>query len=155
MVRRAHSSCAPNTIYRAHNFLPYSSLSVKKAMHCKDTVPKIRKNIPRNETARLRSQFLHSCICTVSGSICIFCCSKIGGPIEGIYKSFTDTWMRTLGTRLRSFISRNTQIGSSLQCGRASLNASTPRIAWSHTGRNLHGVSIFGSEFGEKSGELA
>ncbi len=91
-----------------------------------------------------------------SGSVCLFCCSKIGGPIVAIYKSLTDTWMWKLGTRPRSFISRNTQIESSLQCGRASiLYTSTPRIAWSHTGRNLHGVSIFGSEFGEKSGWIS
>ncbi len=28
--------------------------------HCKDTVPKFETNIPRNETVRPRSQFLHS-----------------------------------------------------------------------------------------------
>jgi hypothetical protein len=29
--------------------------------HCKDTVPKIGKNISRKETARPQSQFLRSC----------------------------------------------------------------------------------------------
>ncbi len=32
-------------------------------------------------------------------SVCLFCCRKICGPILGIYKSLTDTWMRTLGLR--------------------------------------------------------
>jgi hypothetical protein len=31
--------------------------------NCKDTVPKIGKNIPRKETARPQSQFLHLFIC--------------------------------------------------------------------------------------------
>jgi hypothetical protein len=39
-------------------------------LHCKDTYRKFETNIPRNETARPRSQFLHSCIN-------LFCCSKI------------------------------------------------------------------------------
>ncbi len=47
----------------------------------------------RNETARPRSQFLHSCICR-----------KIGGQSVRIYKSLTDTWMWKLETKPRSFI---------------------------------------------------
>jgi hypothetical protein len=31
--------------------------------HCKDTIPKIRKNIPRKGIARGQSQFPHSCVC--------------------------------------------------------------------------------------------
>ncbi len=46
------------------------------------------------------------------GSVCLFCCSQIGRPVLGIYKSFTDTWMEELGTRPCSFIS-----GNSVQCG--------------------------------------
>jgi hypothetical protein len=34
-------------------------------------------------------------------------CSRIGGPIMGIYKSLPDTCMQKLGTRPRSFISGN------------------------------------------------
>ncbi len=34
--------------------------------HCKDTVPKIRENIPRKKTARPQSQFLHSYSISVS-----------------------------------------------------------------------------------------
>ncbi len=34
-------------------------------------------------------------------------CSKIEGPIVGIYKSLTETWMWKFGTRPRSFISWN------------------------------------------------
>ncbi len=45
--------------------------------------------------------------------------SKIGGPIEGIYKSITDTWIQKLGTRPRSFhvfISGNICFEFSVQC---------------------------------------
>ncbi len=49
-------------------------------------------------------------------SVCLFCCRKIGGPIVGIYKSLTDTWIWKLGTRPHSFISGNISIGSCLQC---------------------------------------
>jgi hypothetical protein len=45
-------------------------------------------------------------------SVRLLCSSKIGGPIVGIYKSLTYTWMWKLGTRQRSFISGNTSIGS-------------------------------------------
>jgi hypothetical protein len=49
--------------------------------------------IPRNETARLHSQFPHSCICErfINSQDRLFCRSKIGRPILGIYKSLTDT----------------------------------------------------------------
>ncbi len=40
--------------------------------------------IPRNETARPRSPYPHSCI--YERSVHLFFCSKIGGPIVGIYK---------------------------------------------------------------------
>ncbi len=35
-------------------------------------------------------------------SVCIFCCKKWSGPIVGIYKSLTATWMWKLGLRPRS-----------------------------------------------------
>jgi hypothetical protein len=61
-------------------------------VHCKDTVLKIRCIYPRNGTARLQSQYLHSYIhvylCAIyifPRSVCVFCCRKIGGPIVGIY----------------------------------------------------------------------
>ncbi len=38
------------------------------------------------------------------GSVWLFCCRKICGPILGIHKSLTDTWMWKLG--LRPFIPR-------------------------------------------------
>ncbi len=41
------------------------------------------------------------------GLVHIFSCSKIGRPIVGIYKSFTDTWMWKLGLRPRNFFSGN------------------------------------------------
>ncbi len=43
---------------------------------------------------------------------------KIGGPIVGIYKSLTDTWMHKLGTRPRSLISKNNCFEFSVQCVR-------------------------------------
>ncbi len=42
------------------------------------------------------------------GSVCLFCCREICGPILGIYKSLTDTWMWKLGLRLHNFQKRNT-----------------------------------------------
>ncbi len=38
------------------------ALSSVHSLHCKCTVPKFKTNISSNETARPRSQFLHSCI---------------------------------------------------------------------------------------------
>ncbi len=42
---------------------------------------------------------------------------EICGPILGIYKSLTGTWMWKLGLRPRNSQKRNTQMGFSLQCG--------------------------------------
>jgi hypothetical protein len=50
------------------------------------------------------------------GSVCLFCCREIFGPILGIYKLLTDTWMWKLGLRPRNSQKRNTQMGFSLQC---------------------------------------
>ncbi len=36
------------------------------------------------------------------GSVCLFCCREICGPILGIYKLLTDTWMWKLGPRPRN-----------------------------------------------------
>ncbi len=41
------------------------------------------------------------------GSVCLFCCRKICGPILGICKSLTDTWMWKLGLMLRNSQKRN------------------------------------------------
>ncbi len=48
-------------------------------------------------------------------SVCLFCCRKIYGPILGIQKLLTNTWLWKLGLWPRSF-SGNTQMGFSLQC---------------------------------------
>ncbi len=75
----------------------YNPISL--SLHCKYTVPKIRNkySIPRNKTARLRSPFLHLCICErfiySHHRSAKAIGSQIGGPIVGIYKSLTDTWM--------------------------------------------------------------
>ncbi len=53
--------------------------------------------VPKNETARPRSQFQNSCICErffYSQDLSAFlAAAKIGRQILGIYESFTDTWM--------------------------------------------------------------
>ncbi len=77
-------------------------------------------DIPRNENVQLFifktelecsvSQFLHS-YTHISGreiyifprSIWLFCCRIICGPITGIYKSLTDTWMWEIGTEAAQF----------------------------------------------------
>ncbi len=73
--------------------------------------------IPRNETERPHSQFLHSYFCKwiyrFPGSVCLFGCSKIGRLIQGIYKSLTDweaeQYISALEIRRsRSFISWKT-----------------------------------------------
>ena len=50
-------------------------------------------NIPRKGIARPQSQFPHLCVCErciySHGSVCLFCCRKICGPIQKIYKSLT------------------------------------------------------------------
>ena len=39
------------------------SFHSKLSPHCKDTIPKIRNNIPRRGIARPQFQFPHSCVC--------------------------------------------------------------------------------------------
>jgi len=50
------------------------------------------------------------------GSVYLFCCREICGPILGIYKSLTDTWMWKLELRPRNSQKRNTYLGFSLHC---------------------------------------
>ncbi len=78
-----------------------------EAMNCKDTIPKIRTNVPRKVTARLQSRFLHSsCSCErfiySSDRSAYFAAGKhAGGPKVRIYRPITDTWMWKLGLRAR------------------------------------------------------
>ncbi len=51
------------------------------------------------------------------GLVHIFSCSRIGIPILGIYKSFTDTLMWKLGLRPCNSFSGNIFFEFSLQCG--------------------------------------
>jgi hypothetical protein len=79
--------------------------------------------IPRNETVRPHyfqnriimfclpiSTFMYLCEQFIYSprSVCLFSCSQIGIPILEIHKSLTDTWIKELGTRSRSFIFGNT-----------------------------------------------
>ncbi len=71
--------------------------------------------IPRNETLQppyFQNRIIMVClpiptliylweIYIFLGSVCLFCCSQICGPILGIYKSLPDTWMWKLGLRPR------------------------------------------------------
>ncbi len=43
-----------------------------------------------------------------TGSVCLLCCRKICGPILGIYKLLTDTWMWKLELRPHNSQKRNT-----------------------------------------------
>jgi hypothetical protein len=69
--------------------------------HCKDTIAKIRKKYSQNRNCSALvpiSTFM--CLWVIyifPGSACLFCWRKICGPILGIYKSLTDTWMWQLG----------------------------------------------------------
>ncbi len=80
--------------------------------HCKDTIPKIRNKFPqkRNCAASVPiSTFMRLwAIYIFPGSVCLFCCRKIRGPILGIYKSLIDTWMWKLWLRPRNSQNRNT-----------------------------------------------
>ncbi len=58
-------------------------------------------------------------------SVCLFWCREICGPILGIFKSLTDTWMRKLGLRPRNSQKRNIQKGFSLQCMPESTSSSS------------------------------
>ncbi len=64
--------------------------------------------IPRSETVWPRSQLPHSCIYErfmySQDPSAYFAASR---PILGIYRPLTDTWLRKLGARLRSFTSGN------------------------------------------------
>jgi hypothetical protein len=42
--------------------------------------------------------FVHYLYSIFPRSVCLFCCRKIGGPIVGIYKSLTETWILKVGT---------------------------------------------------------
>ncbi len=64
---------------------------LRLSLHCTENSKQV---FPENETARPRSQFLHSCICerfiyihTIRQPFLLYC---VCGPIVGIYKSLTD-----------------------------------------------------------------
>ncbi len=67
---------------------------------------KFKTDISRKGIARPQSQIPHSCVFPPF-SVCLFCYRKICGPIQGIYKSLTDTWMWKLGLRTPNSFSRN------------------------------------------------
>jgi hypothetical protein len=83
------------------------------------TVPKIR-NKPEMKLSGLVPNFyiyvsVSDSYISMIGPQTLY--SKIGAPIVGIYKSFTDTWMQKLGRRPDSFISGNICFEFSVQCG--------------------------------------
>ncbi len=105
--------------------------SIGKTCTLQDTVPKIwnRYSQKWNCTASFPIPALMYCIW--EGFIYSHHGSAYfsSGPIVGIYKSLTDTWMLKLAPRPHSFISGNTWIGSSMQCsvsGQYSLYCDSP-----------------------------
>jgi hypothetical protein len=120
----------------------FCSLNRELSLKCMFLYCKCRKFesiVPRNETARPHSKFLHSCICervmymyipTIAPQTQY---SKIGGPIEGIYKSLTDAWMQKLGIRLHNFISGNICFEFSVQCKPKNLVFSPNKCSICHT----------------------
>ncbi len=74
--------------------------------HCKDTIPNIRNKY--KGISWPQSQFPHSCvywaIYIFQRSVRLFCCRKICGPILGLYKLLTDTWMWKLRSRTIPFL---------------------------------------------------
>ncbi len=70
----------------------------------KNQYRKFETNIPRKGIVRPQSQFPHSCVCQrfiYSHDRSAYSPAGNIGPIMGIYKSFTDTWMWKLGLRPR------------------------------------------------------
>ncbi len=78
-------------------------------MHCKPNNTENLRNIPRKGIAQTQSEFPHSCVCVCDLYIpTIDLLQEICGPILGIYKSLTGTWMWKLGLRRRNSRKRNT-----------------------------------------------
>ena len=108
----------------AENFIvsdgEWPSLHVEtRYLPCIALYRKFETNIPRNETARPRPQFLHPCICERfinSHDRSANQYRNIGGRIVGIYKSLTGIGMQKLGMTPRSFISGNIYFEPSVQC---------------------------------------
>jgi hypothetical protein len=99
---------------------PFGTLERIGALQRHNT-KKFKTNNPRKRIARPQSQFPQSFMCMWAiyifpRSVCLFCCRRICGPILGIYKSLTDTWMCKLGLTPRNSFSGNTYMGFPLQC---------------------------------------
>jgi hypothetical protein len=77
-------------------------------IHCKDTIPKIRnKYSQKRHCAALVLISTFMCLWAIyifPWSACLFCWRKICGPILGLYKSLTDTWMWKLETETAQFL---------------------------------------------------
>ncbi len=74
--------------------------------HCKEPIPKIRNKYSQKRSCAapvpISTVMCLWTFCIFPRSICLLCCRKICGPILGIYKSVTDTWMWKLGLRSRN-----------------------------------------------------
>ncbi len=78
---------------------------VQEWQHCKDTIPQIQNKYSQKRNCEA-SVPISTFMCL--WAIFLLFCRKIYGPILGIYKSLTDTWMWKLGPRLRNSFSGNT-----------------------------------------------
>ncbi len=98
-----------DTTFLVLYFLLFITSSLCSSLHLKDTVPKIRNQHSQKWdcTASFPNpKFMYLlAIYIFSGSVCLFVCSKIGGPIMGMY--INRSQIRKLGTRPCTFISGN------------------------------------------------
>ncbi len=77
-------------IWTPHQNLGRGNNMGTKVTHVMTLYRKFETTIPRNETERPRSQFLHSCFCE---QLVLYYIPIIGPQFVGIYKSLTDTWV--------------------------------------------------------------
>jgi hypothetical protein len=89
-------------------------------VHCKDAVAKKRNKYSQKRNC-VASGPIFTCMCLwaiyiLPRWVCLFSCRKICGPILGINRSLTDTWLWKLLLGPRNSFSGNTLMEFALQC---------------------------------------